>query len=141
MNYQASYLRARIQTFRELISRAGQDEEKNSPRELLKYGVIHPDMEAEFHEELQYELHKEHSNEPLSFTEICSFNTWFFMHPQKIAGEEIITSSREFPITIKGTQEQVIQTIKPTANSNTKRIRIIRDQAQAKLKLLQLLEN
>lgn len=47
------------------------------------------------------------SNEPLTFTEICSFNTWFVMHPEKVAGEEKLTTSLHFPVTIKGNREDI----------------------------------
>jgi len=33
------------------------------------------------------------------------------MHPEKIAGIEFVTTSREFPIMIKGTKEDILQTI------------------------------
>ena len=38
------------------------------------------------------------------------------MHPEKIAGTEIITTSYEFPITIKGTKEDIIKIVTPFPN-------------------------
>lgn len=64
------------------------------------------------------------------------------MHPGKIAGKEYLTTSREFPVTIKGTQEDIISTIKAGMQSNTdkeKRIRIAKAKAAAKLKLLKMM--
>jgi len=50
---------------------------------------------------------KEKSNKPLSFEEITSFSTWFTMHPEKIAGKEITTSSQIFPIKVQGNKEDI----------------------------------
>lgn len=38
---------------------------------------------------------------PLSFLELHQLSTWFSLHPDKIAGVEKPTSSREFPVTVK----------------------------------------
>jgi hypothetical protein len=55
---------------------------------------------------------REYSNEPLSFSEITRYNTWFNLHPEKVAGKEIITSSRAFTLSIEGTKEDIIKTIR-----------------------------
>jgi hypothetical protein len=142
-----SYYRARISAFHYFISNGGESKERNSPNELLKYGVIHPDIADEFEKYLT-KLCAEYtfSELPLTFTELCSFNTWFAMHPEKIAGKEIITTSREFPIGIKGTKEDVIRVVGGTASKETNknnqqnRIRIAKVKAQAKIKLLKLIK-
>ena len=139
-----SYYRARISAFRYFILQGGESKDKNSPHELLKYGVIHPDIADEFEKYLT-KLVAEYtfSELPLTFTEICSFNTWFAMHPEKIAGKEIITTSREFPIGIKGTKEDIINCISRDSDQNNnieKRIRIAKAKALAKLKILKLLQ-
>lgn len=134
MNFQASYYRARILAIREVLSRYTGRKEKLTPEELLKYGYIHEDIREEIEQEI---ADTEVSNAPLSFTELCSFNTWFAMHPHKICGEELLTTSLEFPITIKASKEQIIQTITPpTTNA---RIRLAKARAKAKLKLLNLI--
>jgi len=142
-----SYYRARISAFRYFISQGGESKERNSPNELLKSGVIHPDIADEFEKYLT-KLFAEYtfSELPLTFTELCSFNTWFAMHPEKIAGKEIITTSREFPIGIKGTKEDVIRVVGGTVSKETNknnqqnRIRIAKAKAQAKIKLLKLIK-
>jgi len=142
-----SYYRARISAFRYFISQGGESKERNSPNELLKYGVIHPDIADEFEKYLT-RLVAEYtfSDLPLTFTELCSFNTWFAMHPEKIAGKELLTTSREFPIGIKGTKEDVIRVVGGTASKETNkndqqnRIRIAKAKAQAKIKLLKLIK-
>jgi len=132
-----SYYRARISTFRYFISQGDESKNRDSPIELLKYGVIHPDFSDEFEKYLS-----KLSELPLTFTELCLFNTWFALHPEKIAGKEIITTSREFPIGIKGTKEDVIRVVGGTAskeNNQQNRIRIAKAKALAKIKLLKLL--
>ena len=47
------------------------------------------------------------STEPLTFTELTTFNTWFTLHPEKVCGQLITTSSRNFPVSVKGTKEDV----------------------------------
>jgi hypothetical protein len=48
---------------------------------------------------------------PLSFTELCTFNTWFVLHPEKVCGQEVVTSSKEFPVTIQGDKSIILATI------------------------------
>ena len=50
-------------------------------------------------------------NSPLSFFEICCWDTWFTMHPEKICGEVTVTSNREFPLAVKASREDVIRTV------------------------------
>jgi hypothetical protein len=74
------------------------------------------------------------NNSPLTFLELCSWDTWFTMHPEKVSGETVITTSRSLPLAVKATKEDVIRTITTGIKSTTDRIRI----AKAKLKLLKL---
>lgn len=73
---------------------------------LLRNGVFPSDLEEEnaVNLVLQRGSFPEHA---LNFTEQCSFNTFFAQHPEKVAGQEVRTSSREFPITIKGSRQHV----------------------------------
>jgi hypothetical protein len=54
---------------------------------------------------------KQYPQTPLSFTELCTFNTWFVLHPEKVCGLEVITTSKEFPVTIQGDKAQILSTI------------------------------
>lgn len=54
------------------------------------------------------------SNEPLTTTELMTFNTYFDIHPNKICGQELIASSRDFPVTIAGNREDVERAIDQT---------------------------
>ena len=134
-----SYYRARINAFLHIIQNSSGQNDKTSPEELLKYGFIHDDINDEVDSLIET---ANESNSPLSFTEITAFNTWFAMHPEKIAGKELLTTSREFPITIKGTKEDIINCISRdnSQNDNEKRIRIAKVKALAKLKILRLLQ-
>ena len=93
-----SYYRARLALFRDLTSN-GADKEKETV--LLRNGVMLDKAQQETL--VQAYLEKGAFPEgPLSFEEICSFNTFFEMYPEKVAGTEVVASSREFPLTIKG---------------------------------------
>jgi len=144
-----SYYRARLDTFRhfikdELPGHAQYDTgKKNSPLELLKQGFIHPDLKERFESRAESfaKLGIKVSEAPLTFAELCSFNTWFAIHPEKVAGTEAVTTSINFPITIKGTKEDIERTIsKGIEKDKDKRIRIAQAKATAKLKILNLLK-
>lgn len=144
-----AYYRARLDTFwyflnNELSGHPIYDTgQKNSPLELLKQGFIHPAIKERIDSRIESfsTLGIKISDAPLSFTELSSFNTWFAMHPEKVAGTELVTTSINFPITIKGTKEDIEDTItKGLKDDKQKRIRIVRAKAAAKFKLLQLVE-
>jgi hypothetical protein len=77
---------------------------------ILRNGVFPKDRDEKGLVEV-YARQKDYSTEPLSFSELCTFNTWFTMYPEKVCGTEEITTSREFPITIKGDMEWIENTI------------------------------
>ena len=143
-----SYYRARLDTFRHFIKEElpGHSEydtgKKNSPLELLKQGYVHPNIKERFESRAESfsKLGIKVTDTPLTFTELCSFNTWFAMHPEKVAGKEKVTTSINFPITIKGTKEDIEQAIgKGLQDDKQKRIRIVKVRAEVKLKFLRLL--
>lgn len=104
-----SYLRARIRYIEKDI-KAHDDKESNDYR-LLKYGVIqNEDGKMDDICSIQtYERINDYP--PLDFTELTRFNTWFTLHPEKVCGTQIITTSRNFLLSIKGTKEDIINTI------------------------------
>lgn len=141
-----SYYRARIKAIRQMIfsyqkgTASKYNAIKNSPEELLKNGVIRPSIKEEFDDILNRTI-ATCGNSPLSFEEITSFNTWFEMHPQKIAGVESVTSSLYFPVTIQGTKEDIISIVtKELQNGVSSKVRLARVKASAKLKILQLVK-
>jgi hypothetical protein len=73
---------------------------------LLRNGVFNDQKAIE-----QKAKSKAYPQAPLSFTELCTFNTWFVLHPEKVCGVEKTTSSKEFPVTIQGDKSKIIATI------------------------------
>ena len=131
---------------------------------FLQNGAVPPECREDFEilkkEAFQVMLeNKVDNSKPLTFVELCSFSTWFVIHPEKVAGEEIFKTSRAFPVSIKGTKEGIVKTIKrgialprpkqeKTINAKridpetekAMRLRIAKAKAEAKLKLLKLLK-
>ena len=101
------YLRARIDMFRDVLSKLDASEMNAA---ILRNGVFPKDRDEKGLVEV-YARQKDYSTDPLSFSELCTFNTWFTMYPEKVCGTEEITTSREFPITIKGDMEWIENTI------------------------------
>jgi hypothetical protein len=127
-----SRLRARITAIRNLMEElpTSRDEKPtrlsndsvaggNPDRTLIRNGIIPESQQKRFNEILDFEYKLSFAlNEPLSFSEIASFNTWFTLHPEKICGKEVVTTSREFPVTVKGTKEEIMCTIKSGLNES-----------------------
>jgi len=141
-----AYYRARLEVFNQLISEEAQSyPSKDSPDlRVLRNGVLPGRLQATFDHGITKYM-KDKRDNVLSFDEITQFNTWFEIHPEKIAGNEIITSSREFPIKIKGTEEDIIRTVTPanlpdTNNNKDKRIRMAKARAIARKRSLKLLK-
>ena len=101
------YLRARIDMYRDVLSKLDASEMNAA---ILRNGVFPKDRDEKGLVEV-YARQKDYSTEPLSFSVLCTFNTWFTMYPEKVCGTEEITTSREFPITIKGDMEWIENTI------------------------------
>lgn len=144
-----AYYRARLNTFLHFIKEELPEHpqfdtgKKNSPLELLKQGFVHSDLKERFESRIESfsKLGIKFSNAPLSFTELCSFNTWFAVHPEKVAGIESVTASINFPVTIKGTRDDIEKAISSgMINSKDKRVRIAQVKAASKLKILNLLK-
>ncbi|WP_264550445.1 hypothetical protein [Flavobacterium sp. N2820] len=79
----------------------------------------------------------------MNFVEITSNDNWFKKHPEKIAGVEYETTSRFFPIMVKGTKEDVLRVTgvnhnKPT-NDKEKQLKLAKLKAKAIKIKLQLL--
>ena len=112
MKHDPTYYRARLEVIEDLYKSLDTNrDEKNPERVIVRNGVF-PDRFNE-KELIQQKLtNKNIPGQALTFEEITRFNNWFAMHPEKVAGKEIITSSREFPISIVGTKEDILQTIK-----------------------------
>ncbi len=101
------YQRARVFMLRDILSKV---DPKAQHAALMRNGVFPPDRDEQNMVQV-YQKERDFSNEPLSFTELCTFNTWFSMHPEKVCGNEKISSSREFPLTIEGDRKWIESTI------------------------------
>jgi len=111
MDRSPAYYRARASAIQAMMRLLPDDDKKNNHRVLLRNGFIHADISEAMDKSIADYVDTE-SDAPLSFTELTSYSTWFAMHPDKVAGKEEATSSLHFPITIKATKEQVIDTVK-----------------------------
>jgi hypothetical protein len=96
-----TYIRARLDLIREKLTSA-----TDMQAALLRNGVYY-DQKAI----AQKAKSKAYPTAPLSFTELCTFNTWFVLHPEKVCGQEVVTSSKEFPVTIQGDKSKILATI------------------------------
>jgi len=67
----------------------------------------------------------------MDFVGITSDNNWFKKYPQKIAGEEYLTTSLYFPVMVKGTKEDVLRVTGIKTQTNTQRIKIAKSKAIA----------
>ena len=107
MGTSPAYFRARSALFLELIAA---HEAKGPLLPLLRNGVLPPDMDtgAAVRTLMAQRAFPGH---PLGFAELCAFNTFFALYPEKVCGVEALTSSREFPLTIKGDRQDVERTI------------------------------
>jgi hypothetical protein len=107
-----AWYRTRLSTFSHLIRNTPyKDEKKNNDVVILRNGVI-PDHAPEYYDlegRIAGFLNSgiQLSQEPLEFSEITCFNTWFEMHPDKVFGKQIVSTSLQFPLTIKGNRTDI----------------------------------
>lgn len=136
MKRSPKYYRARIAVIEDLITKVGTDSDRNNNRVVLRNGVFPKGFDE--NKLVKQMLGKRiFSDEPLSFDELTRFNTWFAMCPEKVAGTEKISTSREFPITIKGSKEDIIRVVGGD-NVLQFQLSLKRKRAKAKLKIMQL---
>lgn len=115
------WLRARIEglhALKEELSIRLNEQPNNKIRQhelrLVRNGVFPmrfnaKDWTSKFYDKLDYT--------PLSFIELCSFSTYFELHPEKVCGNEEFTSFRDFPVKIKGARKDVEQAIQNSIHS------------------------
>ncbi len=132
-----AWYRARIELYRQLQSSLDKD---SGELKLVRNGVFPPEKD-ENTAVAAYLRQNRYPDTPLSFTELCTYNTWFRMYPQKVCGTEHLTSSREFPITIRGDRKTIENTIRSAIRGhNSSDIGSLELQALALEVELQLLE-
>ncbi len=116
-----SYFRKRIAVLEDLVEKTDQklkimDEDSEKAKKLIeeKRLLINGKVPDKYDEENLVESAQavNADNKPLSFTEVTRYNNHFAMHPEKVAGKEVLTTSRSFPILVKGSKEDVLKTLK-----------------------------
>ena len=137
--------RSRIRALRSWIAACPPDKpgEKGSAKKLLLYGVVPSghDLKAWLDEDVDSD-----DTAPLDLVESMTLDTWFYQHPGKVCGKEVLTTSREFPLTIKGTREDCErvfeQYLGPLKRGTAQTPEAARneDEVQAALALMQMLE-
>ncbi|KAB2914889.1 MAG: hypothetical protein F9K23_12230, partial [Bacteroidetes bacterium] len=110
------FVRGRLKAIVHFIDTLPDTEDKHSPRELLKMGFVHPEIEYNVSAKTA-QFGVSQSEAPLTFTELANYSTWFYIHPEKIAGTETVVTSRDFPIKISGTRKEVENTILQSLNT------------------------
>lgn len=105
-----SYLRARLR-YIERVTKGHEDKESMEYRLIRNYGYI-LDEDSKIGDICSIQTFENLKDyPPLDFMELTRYNTWFALHPEKVCGKEFITTSRNFPISVKGTKEDIINTI------------------------------
>lgn len=76
------------------------------------------------------------------FVNLCSNSEYFKQHPEKVAGIEVKTTSRNFPFTIEGTREDVEKMFAFMDKDKVEQpnIHLIEAEALAELAYLELME-
>lgn len=119
MPYDDTYYKARLDAIEQIIieERGGDRTERNNHSVLLRNGIVPEALQNRY--DKAFKTHQQAwlrsgNKQGLSFSDLTRFNNWFVMHPEKVAGEEKIMTSREFPISIKGSEKDIKQTINRT---------------------------
>lgn len=131
MNKSAAWYRARIKALTEIIATLPPDSQE---RKILMYGsetLLAGSALVDFIEDKILSYVNEQSNEPLTFVELTQFNTFFLIHPKKVAGKERLMTSREFPITIEGAKQDIINTLKVVDKNTSKNTKMMKLKAKA----------
>ena len=131
------YIRARLAAIEGLIKQipSGGDD-KNNSRAVLRNGVF-PKGTSETERVGKMQASRAFSDAPLDFLELTRFNSWFALYPEKVAGKEVVSTSREFPITIKGTKEDILRVLGDGGQIKFQ-LALKMKRAKAKLKIMQL---
>ena len=95
-----AYYRARIAAIRRRTSTQDVQVQK-----WLGCGYIPERLREDFNIFIKQELRND--NSPLTFTELMTYNTWYELHPEKVAGTMVGSSSFYFPVIVKGSKKDV----------------------------------
>jgi hypothetical protein len=141
-----AWIRARLKLMEELKGSYRENDERTGPGGLLRQGIISEEIwkEKGFESEKHLVDHRlsdgQFSNSRLRFSEVTRYNSWFKLHPEKIAGEEVLTTSLQFPLTIKGSKEDILKMFNKAQTTNKKPdMELARARARAMKMQLELL--
>lgn len=139
MTRKPSYYRARIAVIDRWLKEMPVERTNHfGPRTLLKNGVVPENMRFLLEQDID-DITGRFTDVPLTFYELTRYNTWFVLHPEKVAGKEEVTTSFHFPITIVGTKQDILATLRgqrPAPKSAPTLMKIKAKALQLKLKLL-----
>lgn len=118
MKNEAYYI-ARYNAIKNLVNvmPVGRDK-RLSDRDYLLVGFVPESFKNTLETEIKNIL-PQHQSEKLSFEQLTSFSTWFAMHPEKVCGEEVATTSYFFPVKIKGNRADVERVIERELRNTT----------------------
>lgn len=129
-----SYYRTRIEAINYFISKNGKE------KKSLQNGFVPESIKKDFQKWI--DENKVSDDKPLSFSEITTYSTWFDMHPEKVAGEMIESTSLYFPVKVKGNRNDVEKLFENSIiEDSVDEIELMEMEAEAliiKLKLLKL---
>ncbi len=101
-----AYYRARIQSLRDYAANV-----RGENRRFFQNGFVPAFEQGGFDNYVENRI-AEQSNDPLSFIELTTYNTWYEQHPEKVAGTMVEGSSLYFPVVVRGNKLDVMAMFK-----------------------------
>lgn len=127
------YLRSRISVIDYMIYENSDDNNKR----LFQNGFIPDCLREEF--EMRVNQYMSDDSSDLSFTELATYNTWYTLHPEKVAGIMVENKSLMFPIKVVGEKEDVLKMFgMHDILSDNEEIEILELEAEALMLILKL---
>ena len=117
-----SDLRARIATLDRIKEQLREDLQRAEPHRrdaleralnLVRSGYF-PDGFDPDEQILLTQMNRSFPGGPLSTAELLTYNTFFELHPHRIAGVLMPSTARDFPLTVRGTRSEVEAAIDTT---------------------------
>ena len=131
-----AYYRARNSAIADHIRNYGEQGKR-----WLQNGFISDDMKADFDVFINDRMYPQ-SNEPLSLTELCTYSTWFEMHPEKVAGVLKGSTSMMIPVFVEGGRADIDKMFGKVFNSeDVDEVELLELEAEAIEMRLRLINN
>lgn len=138
-----TYIRQRSRAIQEfqIPEKDFDTKEVNRLKKQLRWGFVNEKIKPEF-DAFAKAIPINQKGE-LWLKELAAHSSWFLLHPEKMAGKEVATTSFMFPVTIKGTKQDVLQaidrTLKGKQPNKDKKLKLLRLRARAARARLTLL--